>query len=39
VPVNAAVRVKSRFARKLSHHGRQLIVERPARPSPHAAGT
>ena len=39
VPVNAAVRVKSRFARKLSHRGRQLIVERPARPSPHVAGT
>ena len=39
VPVNAAVRVKSRFARKLSHHDRQLIVERSARPSPHAAGT
>ncbi len=39
VPVNAAVRVKSRFARKLSHHGRQLIVERPASPSPDVAGT
>ena len=39
VPVNAAVRVKGRFARKLRHQGRQLIVERPATPSPHAAGT
>jgi hypothetical protein len=28
IPVNAVVRVKGRFSRQLSHHGKPLVLER-----------